>query len=325
VVSGWNRMSVIPSLTLFFNGLCRLNLEVAARPPGRHFIDSDSPDGERSWPVPNSHLMHVSDGAPAPAPQFPADATLAWLGLSGRVALVTGAASGIGRSVAEILATAGATVVACDRDRPGVEAAVRALSGERHVAESVDVADLSAIEELIARTARRFGRLDILMNVAAVLKRMPYEAVDEIEWRRLMSINLRSQYWLCRAAGEHMKPRGWGRIVNVSSGAGFVAQDTGATAYAITKAGVLTLTKSFARALGPFGICVNTLVPGATETPMLTAGWSESDLAAARARAPLGRLGHPMEIARAGVFLASELSSYISGHALVASGGALMR
>lgn len=88
---------------------------------------------------------------------------------------------------------------------------------------------------------------------------------------------------------------------------------------------MLTLTKSFARDLGPFGICVNTLVPGATETPMLTAGWSEDDLAAARTRAPLGRLGLPVEVARAAVFLASDLASYVTGHALIASGGALMR
>lgn len=239
--------------------------------------------------------------------------------------MVTGAASGIGRSTADILAAAGATVVACDRDGPGVDATTGALPGGEHRAEMVDVADLSAIEHVVARTAERYGRLDILMNVAAVLKRMPYEAVDETEWRRLMNVNLRSQYWLCRAAGEVMKRQRWGRIVNVSSGAGLVAQDTGATAYAITKAGVLTLTRSFARDLGPFGICVNSLVPGATETPMLTADWSESDLAAARARAPLGRLGHPIEVARAGVFLASDFASYISGHALVASGGALMR
>ena len=165
----------------------------------------------------------------------------------------------------------------------------------------------------------------MLLNVAAVLRRMHYESVDEAEWRRLMHINLRSQYFLCRTAGEAMKSRRWGRIVNVSSGAGLVAQDPGATAYAITKAGVLTLTRSFAREFGPYGICVNTLVPGATETPMLTAGWTEADLATARARAPLGRIGLPIELARAAVFLASDWASYITGHALVVSGGALMR
>ncbi len=253
------------------------------------------------------------------------DPLIADLGLAGRVALVTGAASGIGKSAAEVLAAAGAEVVACDRDGTGVEATVAGLAGDGHSAEVVDVGYLSAVDELVARVLRRKDRLDVLLNVAAVLRRMHYESVDDAEWRRLMHINLRSQYFLCRAAGEAMKRRRWGRIVNVSSGAGLVAQDPGATAYAITKAGVLTLTRSFAREFGPYGICVNTLVPGATETPMLTAGWTEADLATARARAPLGRIGLPIELARAAVFLASDWASYVTGHALVVSGGALMR
>lgn len=253
------------------------------------------------------------------------DPLIADLGLTGRVALVTGAASGIGKSAAEILAAAGADVVACDRDGPGVEATVAGLAGPRHLAEVVDIGDLAAVDDLVARTLRRKDRLDVLLNVAAVLRRMNYESVDDAEWRRLMNINLRSQYFLCRAAGAAMKRRRWGRIVNVSSGAALIAQDPGATAYAITKSGVLTLTRSFARDLGPYGICVNTLVPGATETPMLMTGWTEADLAVARSRAPLGRIGLPIELARAAVFLASDWASYITGHALVVSGGALMR
>ncbi len=253
------------------------------------------------------------------------DPLIADLGLAGRIALVTGAASGIGKAAAEVLAAAGAEVVACDRDVPGVEATVAGLTGTGHCVEVVDIGDLAAVDELVARVLRRKDRLDVLLNVAAVLRRMHYESVDEAEWRRLMNINLRSQYFLCRAAGEAMKRHRWGRIVNVSSGAGLVAQDPGATAYAITKAGVLTLTRCFARVLGPYGICVNSLVPGATETPMLMAGWTEADLAAGRARAPLGRIGLPIELARAAVFLASDWASYVTGHALVVSGGALMR
>ena len=250
---------------------------------------------------------------------------LALLGLAGRVAIVTGAASGIGKSAAEILAAAGARVIACDVNSDGLRKTVAGLAGSGHQAEIVDIADIGACDRLVARTAALADRLDILLNVAAVLKRIDVEQVDEAEWDRLMNVNLRSQYFLCRAAGEAMKPRRWGRIVNVSSGAGLVGGFFGATAYAVTKAGIMTMTKSFAKDLGPHGITVNTLSPGAIDTPMQRTGMTPATLEAARARIPLGRMGLPAECARAAVFLASELASYVTGHILAADGGFLMR
>jgi len=250
---------------------------------------------------------------------------LSLLGLEGRVAIVTGAASGIGKSAAEILAASGARVTACDVNADGVKATVKGFAGTGHVAEVIDLGDLAACDALIARTAKREGRLDILLNVAAVLRRIDVEQVDEAEWDRLMNVNLRSQYFLCRAAGEAMKPRKWGRIVNVSSGAGLVGGFVGATAYAITKAGIMTMTKSFAKDLGPHGITVNTLSPGAIDTPMQRTGMTKETLESARSRIPLGRMGLPAECARGAVFLASELASYVTGHILAVDGGFLMR
>ncbi|MFO0294685.1 MAG: SDR family NAD(P)-dependent oxidoreductase [Rhodospirillales bacterium] len=253
------------------------------------------------------------------------DPSLHALGLEGRVAIVTGAASGIGRAAARILAAAGAKVVAVDIDRAGLSATHAALGTGEHVAEEVDLADLAACESLIAGVAARAGRLDILLNVAGVLRRLEIDDVDATEWRRLMDVNLRSQYFLCRAAGEAMKPRHWGRIVNFSSGAGLIGGFFGSTAYAITKAGTITLTKSFAKELGPHGITVNTLSPGSIDTPMQHTGMTPQTLEIARSKIPLGRMGDPVECARGAVFLASELASYVTGHVLSVDGGLLMR
>lgn len=247
------------------------------------------------------------------------------LGLKGRVAIVTGAASGIGKAAAEIMAAAGAKVVAVDVNADGVKATVAGMSGAGHVAEVVDLSDIAACDALVVRTAKREDRLDCLLNIAATLRRIDMEQVDEAEWDRLMNVNLRSQFFLCRAAGEAMKPRKWGRIVNCSSGAGLVGGFVGATAYAITKAGIMTMTKSFAKDLGPHGITVNTLSPGAIDTPMQRTGMTKETLENARSRIPLGRMGLAAECARGAVFLASDLASYVNGHILAVDGGFLMR
>ncbi len=247
------------------------------------------------------------------------------LGLQGRVAIVTGAASGIGQAAAQIMAAAGAKVVAVDVNADGVKATVAGFAGSDHTAEVVDLADIAACDALIARTAKREGRLDCLLNIAATLRRIDMEQVDEAEWDKLMNVNLRSQFFLCRAAGEVMKPRKWGRIVNCSSGAGLVGGFVGATAYAITKAGIMTMTKSFAKDLGPHGITVNTLSPGAIDTPMQRTGMTKETLENARSRIPLGRMGLAAECARGAVFLASDLASYVNGHILAVDGGFLMR
>ncbi len=247
------------------------------------------------------------------------------LGLKGRVAIVTGAASGIGKAAAEIMAAAGARVTAVDVNADGVKATVAGMNGAGHAAEVVDLSDIAACDALVARTFEREGRLDCLLNIAATLRRIDMEQVDEEEWDRLMNVNLRSQFFLCRAAGEAMKPRRWGRIVNCSSGAGLVGGFVGATAYAITKAGIMTMTKSFAKDLGPHGITVNTLSPGAIDTPMQRTGMTRETLENARSRIPLGRMGLAAECARGAVFLASDLASYVNGHILAVDGGFLMR
>ncbi|MBI1777965.1 MAG: SDR family oxidoreductase [Proteobacteria bacterium] len=254
------------------------------------------------------------------------DQELADFGLVGRVALVTGAASGIGRATAELLAACGAMVVAVDIDAAGLGAiAGKAGASPRIAGRACDISSAAACADLIAETAARYGRLDVLANVAAVIRRLGIEDVDEAEWRRLMNTNLKSQFFLGRAAGEIMRRSGWGRIINVSSGAGLVGGFVGATVYAATKSGIITVTRSLARELAPHGICVNTISPGAIDTPMQRTGMTEENLAKARASIPLARMGEPIEVARAIAFLASDLASYITGHILAVDGGFLMR
>ena len=246
----------------------------------------------------------------------------AGFGLDGKIAIVTGAASGIGRATAELLAKSGCLVTAVDVNHKGLATLDLGDDG------ATDVADLSvpaACEQVVAGVLSHRKRLDILVNAAAILRRVPIAEADAALWEKMMDTNLLSQFFLCRAAGEAMKPRKWGRIVNCSSGAGLVGGFFGATAYAITKAGIMTMTRSFAKDLGPHGITVNTLSPGAIDTPMQRTGVPREALEANRARVPLGRMGLPAECARGAVFLASDLASYVNGHILAVDGGFLMR
>lgn len=226
--------------------------------------------------------------------------------LAGRVALVTGAAGGIGRATAALLRDAGATVVGADREP--AEGVV-----------PIDVRDEASIREAVAACVDEHGRIDVLVNAAGVTHRVASLDVLVADWDRVQEVNLRGTFLCCREAARAMRGPG-ATIVNVASQLA-IAPTGGRAAYVSSKAGVIALTRSLAAEWAP-RIRVNAVAPGVTRTAMIDA--IERDPAARRSfeeRIPLGRFAEPEEIASAIVFLASPASSYLTGHILVADGG----
>jgi 3-oxoacyl-[acyl-carrier protein] reductase len=248
--------------------------------------------------------------------------------LAGRVALVTGAAGAIGSATAEALARQGADVVLADLAPLGpVEARLREL--ERQViAASLDVTRSAEIDALVARTAERFGRLDILVNVAGTVSWGPAATLAEAEWRRVLDINLTGSFLCCQAVLPMMRRGAHGRIVNIGSLVGKnggnarpwidPAEQTraGNVAYGVSKAGIHAMTAFLARELAADGITVNAVAPGPIATAMTT------ELPASlRALIPVGRMGRAEEVAAAIAFLAGPSAGYITGEVLDINGG----
>lgn len=252
------------------------------------------------------------------------DKSLTSLGLASRVVLVTGSASGIGLAIAQLFARAGARVVACDRDELGLAATVALLPGEGHWAERVDLGQTLEVETMVARILTIAGRLDVLINAEVQSDASMAVLSDEAAWSTLIDTHLKSRYFICRVAGEAMKRHHWGRIVNLADISGRRGSLAGDATHAVAQAGVMTMTRAFARELGPHGICVNTLSPGVMAMTMPCPDMHEDSFVAASVRIPLGRAGLPIEVARAAVFLGSDWASYITGHLMAVDGGVLM-
>jgi NAD(P)-dependent dehydrogenase (short-subunit alcohol dehydrogenase family) len=249
------------------------------------------------------------------------------LGLDGRVALVTGAASGYGKATAELLAKFGAHVVACDINEPGLDALIVNLERPaHHLPLRADISDVSQCEQLVLSTLKRYRRLDVLVNAAAVLQPANIEEVDEQLWNRTLDVNLKSQYFLSRAACRPMKEAQWGRIINFISTAGITGGTLPASVYGISKAGVIAMTKSFARAFGRDNILVNAISPATLRTPLFRRGMSDAELTAVSdsylSSCLFGRWTRPEEVAMSVIYLASAMSSCVSGHVLRADSGA---
>lgn len=239
-----------------------------------------------------------------------------------RVALVTGGSRGIGRAVAQLLATQGHRVaVNYAANEVAADAAVGAIAaaGGNAIAVQADVGDPDSVTAMFAMVGERLGSVEILVNNAGITRdalvlRMGVEAWDEV-----IETNLRSVYLVSKAALRGMLRARWGRIVSISSVSG-VAGNPGQANYAASKAGIIGFTKSVAREVGSRGITVNAVAPGFIETDMTNALGDEITTAA-RERIALGRLGQPEEVAAAVGYLASDDASYVTGHTLVVDGG----
>jgi 3-oxoacyl-[acyl-carrier protein] reductase len=245
--------------------------------------------------------------------------------LKDRVAVVTGAARGIGRAVAWIFAGEGAKIVLVDLEKAGIEALqeeVRKRGGEA-LAVPCDVSKASEVKEMIEKVLRIFSRIDILVNNAGIIRRGTIESVTEEDWDRVIAVNLKGPFICSKAVVDIMKRQGYGKIVNVSSIAGKMGDITSAPGYGPSKAGLDALTKTLARQLAPYGIHVNGVAPHAIETEM-SAEWSPEKRKSIVEAIPLKRLGKPEDVAEAVLFLASDAAAFITGEILDVNGGFLM-
>jgi len=251
--------------------------------------------------------------------------SFASLDLTGKVAVVIGGTSGIGRAIAHGLAEAGADVVATSRRVDQVEAAAKEIEerGRRTLRLTSDVSDRPSLEQLLRRSASAFGKVDILVNSAGRTKRTPTLDVPESEWNDILETNLTGVLRACQVFGRHMIERGYGRIVNIASLSSFVALHEVA-AYAASKAAVASLTKSLAIEWARHGVCVNGIAPGVFRTPLNQKLLDETPRGQEfLMRTPMGRFGKVTELAGAAVFLASDAASFVTGEILVVDGGFL--
>jgi NAD(P)-dependent dehydrogenase (short-subunit alcohol dehydrogenase family) len=246
------------------------------------------------------------------------------LGIAGKLAVVTGAGHGIGRATARLLASRGAHVVGLDLDPAGLAALGSDIREAGGVFESliVDVCDEAAVVECFAGLAVRYDRLDILVNVVGGGKPAKLADISGADWDRMFAFNAKSCFLCCREAIPRL--RDGGRIVNVASLAGRTCSPLQGPHYSASKAAVIGLTRHLARELGPRGITVNAVAPGATETERIVRQLTPERRQELVARIPLGRLALPEDQAGPILFLVSSLSSYVTGVTIDVSGGILL-
>ena len=248
--------------------------------------------------------------------------------LTGKTALVTGASKGIGKEIALAFAEAGADVAVCSRglvegQLEGVAEEIEKL-GRRSMVVKVDTSRKSDVENMVQKVMDQFGVVDILLNNAGILIRGPLLDMTEDDWDRLISVDLKGYFLCAQAVGRKMVERKKGNIINISTQFAFKAPAVGMGAYAIAKSGVVMLTRVLAQELGPHGIRANSIAPGLTKTDFSKATWSNPDiLAKAEASLPLGRMAETGDLVGAALFLASDASSYVTGHTILMEGGGL--
>jgi 3-oxoacyl-[acyl-carrier protein] reductase/pyridoxal 4-dehydrogenase len=236
--------------------------------------------------------------------------------LDGRVAVVTGAAQGIGKAVADKLAAEGASVVVADVNAAGAEAA----APEGGIGMGVDVSSEEDVKRMVADTLGHFGRLDALVNNAAIVPFVAWEDIDFAEWRRIMSVNLDGTFLCCHHAHRPMRDAGYGRIVNICSNV-VLAGTPNLAHYVASKGGILGFTRALAREIGKDGITVNAVAPGLTETEGVMASPHAEAFEFVQMLQCLPRRGVAADIAPSVAFLASEESGWVTGQLLVADAG----
>jgi NAD(P)-dependent dehydrogenase (short-subunit alcohol dehydrogenase family) len=247
------------------------------------------------------------------------------LQLAGKVAVVVGGTSGIGRTLALGLADAGADVVATGRHAATVGTVAQEITarGRNTIAATADVRDTTSLEHLLARCLEKFTKVDILVNCAGVIKRAPTVDFPESEWGAILDTNLTGTLRACQTFGKHMLGRKYGRIINIASLNSFVALHEVA-AYAASKAGVAALTKSLAVEWSKHGVLTNAIAPGVFRTALNAQLLDDSPRGRELLlRTPMGRFGELEELVGAAVFLASDASSFITGQILTVDGGFL--
>lgn len=245
------------------------------------------------------------------------------LNLTGRNALITGSARGIGRAAALLLAQHGAGIIVNDLEQTQegtrTVAQIQAMGG-RAVFIAADVADSASVARLYEQAAQSMGHVDILVNNAGIARQNTMANISEEDWDAVIDVNLKGVFNTCKRFVPPMQERGWGRVINLSSIAGRRGSMFGDVHYSSAKAGVIGFTKCLAKTCGPQGVTVNAVAPGIVKTQIL----SEEHEQASQAFIPLGRTASPEEIASVILFFASDMSSYVTGTVLDVNGGSYM-
>jgi 3-oxoacyl-[acyl-carrier protein] reductase len=243
--------------------------------------------------------------------------------LDGRVALITGAGSGIGKAIAHIFAQNGAAVVLVDIDLVSAEKATGEIEGQggRALAVKCDVTEPVQVQRAVQETIQKFKGLHILVNNAGVSPLRAFEQISLEEWNRVLAVNLTGPFLFCQVALPHLRKAGSkGRIINIGSLAGQTGGIMVGAHYAASKGGLMVLTRQLAKILAPDGVTVNNISPGTTDTT-LTQAWSEETRQSLISQIPLGRLGKPEEVASLALFLASDEAGFITGATMNVNGG----
>jgi len=242
--------------------------------------------------------------------------------LEEKKAIITGAAKGIGRSIAVVFARLGAESCLVDIDEAGLRETVQDIQkqGQKVYPVTADMTDFKALEQLVRDAIKKMGKIDILVNNAGIALTNPAEKVTEEEWDKTLAVNLKAVFFLSQYVGKHMIQNKYGKIVNIASQTGVVAAEEHA-AYAASKAGVIGLTKVLAVEWGKYNINVNAIAPTVILTPMGKKVWSGEKGEKMLQKIPIGRFGKPEDVAYLVAFLSSDLASMITGTTVMIDGG----